>query len=75
MTITGKIKMLTQIEKEIENNGLEFSLKIDEIPVRMYDDLLSQMIEYLNQCSHKSPEYIGNWEVIIKAKDIQFERE
>lgn len=75
MTITGKIKMLTQIEKEIENEGIEFSLKIDEIPVRMYDDLLEQMINYLNQFSNKSPEYIGNWEIIIKAKDVQFERD
>ena len=67
--------MLTQIEKEIENEGIEFSLKIDEIPVRMYDDLLEQMINYLNQFSNKSPEYIGNWEIIIKAKDVQFERD
>lgn len=74
MTITGKIKMLTQIEKEIENKGIEFSLKVDEIPVSMYDDLLEQMINYLNQFSNKSPEYIGDWEIIIKAKDVQFER-
>ena len=67
--------MLTQIEKEIENKRIEISLKTEEIPVSLYDDLLEQMINYLNQFSNKSPEYIGNWEIIIKAKDVQFERD
>lgn len=64
----------TKNEKEIENKGIEFSLNVDKIPDKMYDDLLAQMIMYVYQSTRKKPKYIGEWEIIIKAKDIEFER-
>ena len=64
--------MMAKAEALFTNKGIDFKLPVDAIDHELYDGLLSAMLEYIGKYTDKPVEYIGDWEITIRAKDVQF---
>lgn len=72
MKVTPEQRMaLAEIDMQL--NGVEFDLDVEDIGNDLYDILLSTMIEYIGQYTDRPVKYAGDWVVTIRAKDIEFE--
>ena len=72
MIDTTTEEILSQSEARIEADGIEFSLDVSNITDALYSGLFDEMINYIATLTDRDPAYIGNWQITIKAKDIQF---
>jgi hypothetical protein len=61
-------------KQEIVKNGIEFKLDVSELSEDAYEYFLSEMQNYIAKQTNAIPKYIGDWEITIKAKDIEFEQ-
>jgi hypothetical protein len=66
-------KMMAVAESEMEKNGIEFKLDMNECSDTLYEELFYAMLNHVGKYTDTPIKYMGDWEVIIKAKDVQFE--
>ena len=69
-TINEKIKAM--VETDMEKNGIEFKLDLDDMSDVLYEELFYAMLSYVGRYTDSEVKYIGDWEITIKAKDVQF---
>ncbi len=72
-TINEKIKAV--VETEMEKNGIEFKLDLDDMSDVLYEELFYAMLGYVGRYTDSDVKYIGDWEITVKAKDVQFKGE
>ena len=72
-TINEKIKAM--VETDMEKNGIEFKLDLDDMSDVLYEELFYAMLSYVGRYTDSEVKYIGDWEITIKAKDVQFKGE
>lgn len=70
-TINEKIKAM--VETDMEKNGIEFKLDLDDMSDTLYEELFYAMLSYVGRYTDSGVKYIGDWEITIKAKDVEFE--
>ena len=70
-TTNEKIKAI--VETEMEKNGIEFKLDLDDMSDVLYEELFYAMLSYVERYTDSEVKYMGDWEITIKAKDVQFE--
>ena len=70
-TTNEKIKAV--VETEMEKNGIEFKLDLDDMSDVLYEELFYAMLNYIGRYTDSEVKYMGDWEITIKAKDVQFE--
>ena len=61
------------IEVEMEKNGIEFKLDLDEMSDVLYEEIFYAMLSYVGRYTDSEVKNIGDWEITIKAKDVEFE--
>jgi hypothetical protein len=66
-------QLMQLAELDMETNGLEFTLDVEDIGNNLYDDLLSTILEYIGRYTDRPVRYAGDWRVTIRVKDIEFE--
>ena len=66
-------EVMARSEAEIEKHGIEFKLEVSKISEELYSELFSVMMEYIGQFTDTEVKYIGDWDITIHAKDVEFE--
>ena len=65
--------MMATAEAQMEKNGIEFKLDFDKCSDTLYEELFYAMLEYVGNYTDNKIKHMGDWEVVIKAKDVEFE--
>ena len=64
--------VMAQAEVDMETNGIKFNLDISDMTETMYGELLGEMLAYIGRFTDTEVNYLGDWEITIKAKDVEF---